>query len=162
MITIPDTTFTSDYHLSSFLQVLTKAEMLEICKKLDLYVSPNVKKAETARRVAEEILSSPISVCYQLCKAELELLDEIVKAGPNRYVVRKMRKMPYKLQKFGMVLTYEDVANQQWHILMPDEVRESLSQTYGVYLKLAQDGQKGPSPKELRRMSFLASLYGEE
>jgi hypothetical protein len=30
MITIPDTTFTSDYHLSSLLQVLAKAEMLDI------------------------------------------------------------------------------------------------------------------------------------
>ena len=33
--------------------------------------------------------------------------------GPNRYVQRKMRKTPYKLQKFGLVLTYEDEVNQQ-------------------------------------------------
>ena len=56
MVTLLDTTFTSSMPLSEVLVVMTKAEMLSICKKLDLYVSPNVKKSETARRLAEEML----------------------------------------------------------------------------------------------------------
>jgi hypothetical protein len=52
MITIKDTTFTSDISLAAILGVMTKAEMLKICDKLELYVSPNLKKDETARRVA--------------------------------------------------------------------------------------------------------------
>lgn len=50
MITIANTTFTSNISLSAILNVKTKVAMLEICKKLDLYVSPNIKKDETARR----------------------------------------------------------------------------------------------------------------
>ena len=79
--------------------------MLNICDKLDLYVSPNLKKDETARRIAQEILHNPLQVFEQLCKSELQLLDKIEKAGANQYVVVKMRKTPYKLQKFGWVLT---------------------------------------------------------
>jgi len=56
-ITIKDTTWTSNVPLASILSVMTKAEMLKICNKLELYVSPNLKKDETARRVAREILS---------------------------------------------------------------------------------------------------------
>lgn len=92
MITISHTHYSSNFSLSEILSVLTKTEMLTICNKLDLYVSPNLKKDETARRVAQEILAQPINVLSQLCKAELQLLDMIEKAGPNQYIVVKQRK----------------------------------------------------------------------
>ena len=63
-----------------------------ICKKLDLYVSPNIRKDETARRLAVEILENPIEVLSRLCKAELQIVDEFVKGGTNTYVIRKARK----------------------------------------------------------------------
>ena len=44
MITIKNTDFTSNISLASILMVRTKEYMLGICKKLDLYVSPNLKK----------------------------------------------------------------------------------------------------------------------
>ena len=44
MITIKDTSFTSDISLVAILNVMTKVKMLKICDKLDLYVSPNLKK----------------------------------------------------------------------------------------------------------------------
>lgn len=49
MITIKHTQFTSNQNLAAILNVMTKVKMLDICKKLDLYVSPNLKKEETAR-----------------------------------------------------------------------------------------------------------------
>ena len=108
MITIQDTTFKSDIPLASILSVKTKVELLKIIQKLDLYVSPNLKKDETARRVARELLDNPIAILSSLCKAELELLDELVKAGPNAYITRKARKTEYKLQKYCLVLTCID------------------------------------------------------
>ncbi len=113
MITIKSTQFTSDIKLAAIVNVMTKVKILDICKKLDLYVSPNLKKDETARRVAREILDNPCDVLHVLNKQELQMVDEFVKSGPNKYVQRKMRKTPYKLQKFGLVLTYEDEVNQQ-------------------------------------------------
>lgn len=158
MITIKNTSFTSDVHLSSMLRVLTKEKMLKISKTLDLWVSPNVKKDEMARRLASDILANPINVLCQLCKTELHLLDEIEQGGPNHYVQVKARKTCYKLQKFGLVLTYEDTANNQWHLLMPDEVRESLKTSYPAYLRLADEGKKGPTPRGFRFYHMLKSL----
>lgn len=161
MITIPDTTFTSNLSLVSILKVMTKADMLKICDKLELYVSPNQKKDETARRVARELLDNPCDILHVLNKQELQIVDEFVKGGPNKYVVRKARKTDYKLQKFGLVLTYIDSATDQWHLLMPDSVRESLSADYQFYLDLAEEGKKLPSKKELRIMEVLRAIRGE-
>lgn len=44
MITIKNTYFTSNVSLAAMLMVRTKEYMLDTCKKLDLYVSPNLKK----------------------------------------------------------------------------------------------------------------------
>ena len=162
MITIKDTSFTSDISLVAILNVMTKVKMLKICDKLDLYVSPNLKKDETARRVAREILDNPDDVLHVLNKQELQIVDEFVKAGPNHYAVRKMRKTFYKLQQYGLVLNYEDLPNNQWHMLMPNEVREALKDRYPLYLDLADAGKKLPSKKQLRLMSALGMLMGEE
>ena len=162
MITIKHTNFKSNIALADILAVKTKVEMLKISDKLDLYVSPNLKKEETARRLASEILHHPINVLSQLCKSELQLLDKLEKAGPNQYIVVKQRKTLYKLQKFALVLTYEDNEKGEWHLLMPDCVRESLATSYPAYLQMAERGVKSPSPKELRMMSFMQRLMGSE
>lgn len=38
-----------------------------------------------------------------------------------------MRKTPYKLPKYALVLTYENFDAQLWQMLMPDAVRLSLA-----------------------------------
>ena len=120
MITIKHTGFTSDISLASMLMVRTKEKMLDTCKKLGLYVSPNLRKEETARRIAQEILDNPLAVLCSLSKSELQLVDEFVKAGPNQYITKKMRKTQYKLQKYALILTFEDFAANEWKMLMPD------------------------------------------
>ena len=160
-ITIPNSTWTSNVPLANILSVMTKVEMLKICNKLELYVSPNLKKDETARRVAREILDNPCDVLHVLNKQELQLVDEFVTSGPNHYAVRKMRNTFYKLQQYGLVLTYKDEANAEWHMIMPDEVRKSLEADYKTYLDLAEAGQKLPSKKQLRMMAMLGRLHGE-
>src|SRR5574344_2013221 len=109
MVIIQNTDFPSNMSLASVYSVLTKEEMMEISKKLDLDVSPNLSKDETAVTLAREVLEYPISVLSRLCKSELALLDEFYEAGPNAYITKKIRKIPYKLQKFSLVLTYEEL-----------------------------------------------------
>ena len=46
MITIENTQFTSDISLADIMNVMTKVKILDICKKLELYVSSNLKKDE--------------------------------------------------------------------------------------------------------------------
>ena len=158
MITIKNTSFTSNVSLSAIMNCTTKVNMLKICKSLDLYVSPNLKKDETARRLANEILENINYVLCSLCKNELELVEEFVKAGPNAYVERKMRKTFYKLQKFNLVLTYEDEVNDKWVMLMPDCVREAFAETYQPFLKRAQKGMERLTPRDLRFMGVVKEL----
>ena len=84
-----------------------------------------------------------------------------VKGDDSTYVVRKERKIPYILQKYFMVVTYCDDEKGEWHMLMPTELRKSLSDDYKVYLDIALQGKKGPSAKDLRMMSFMKNLYEE-
>ena len=162
MIVLPDTkSFDSSIRLIQLVGGVTKVNMLKVCDKLDLYVSPNLKKDETARRVAQELLNSPIEILSNLNKQELQIIDEFVKGGANPYVVRKMRKTQYKLQKLYLVATYCDEEKQEWHMLMPDELRETLSSNYKFYLDLAEKGQKGPTAKQLRMMAAMKRIMGE-
>lgn len=162
MIVIPNKNFTADsIRLVQLLNSTTKVNMLKACDKLDLYVSPNLKKDETARRIAQEMLDNPIEILSRLNKQELQIVDEIVKGDASTYVVRKMRKSQYKLQKLFLVATYEDKENQEWHMLMPDELRETLSSNYKFYLDLAEKGQKGPTAKQLRMMAAMKRIMGE-
>ena len=159
MNTIPDTaTFTSGISLAAIFNSMTKVKMLDICRKLDLYVSPNVKKDETARRLAAEILDQPLAVLCDLCKNELLLVKEFVDAGSNAYIVRKMRKTHYKLQKYGLVVTCQDFEKNEWHMLMPDSVRESLSVNLPALLEMVEKAGRVPSYKELRMLAYMNGL----
>lgn len=84
--------------LQQIINSTTKVKMLKVCKKFDLYVSPNLRKDETSRRVALEVLDNPIEILSRLSKTELLILDEFVRGGDDTYVVRKQRKTPYILQ----------------------------------------------------------------
>lgn len=72
-----------------------------------------------------------------------------------------MRKTQYKLQKLYLVATYEDKETQEWHMVMPDELREVLSKDNKSYLDLAEKGQKGPTAKQLRMMAAMKRIMGE-
>ena len=137
--------------------------MLKACDKLDLYVSPNLKKDETARRIALEMLDNPIEILSLLNKQELQIVDEFIKGAANTYVVSKMRKTQYKLQKLFLVATYEDKENQEWHMLLPAKLPQALSTSLNFYLDMANKGIKAPSAKQLRMMSALGQfLVGNE
>lgn len=77
MITIKNTNFTSNIDLAAILMVRTKEAMIETSKKLDLYVSPNLKRDKTVRRLADEILEIPLTVFCSLSKTELQLVANL-------------------------------------------------------------------------------------
>lgn len=160
LIITDDPQQSTDIELYQIYVAMTKEQLLKIAKKLDLWVSPNYSKQKTAEMLADQVLDSPIEVVTRLAKAELELLDELVKAGANGSASRKMRKTNYMLQKLGLVVTYSDSNKQVWKMFMPDEVRDALSPVYGQFHDLAQKGIKRPSAKEIRLMGVLNDLFG--
>ena len=46
-------------------------------------------------------------------------------------------------------------------MLMPDELRETLSSNYKFYHDLAEKGQKGSTAKQLRMMAAMKRIMGE-
>ena len=162
MITIPHTNYkASDIQLAQILNSTTKVNMLTVLKKFDLYASPNLKKDETSRRVAAEVLDNPIEILSRLNKSELQIVDEFVKGDDTTYVVRKQRKTSYILQKYYLVVTYCDEAKGEWHMLMPKALGESLATSLPFYLNCAMKGVKAPSAKELRMMSAMREFLGK-
>ena len=162
MITIPNTNYKSaDISLAQILNSTTKVNMLKVLKKFDLYASPNLKKDETARRVAAEVINNPIEILSRLSKVELQIVDEFVKGGDDTYVVRKERKTAYILQKYYLVVTYCDQAKGEWHMMMPKALRESLATSLPFFLDCAMKGVKAPSAKELRMMSAMREFFGK-
>ncbi len=163
MITLPNKSYTAtSVTLEQILCSTTKENMLKVCKKFDLYVSPNLRKDETARRLAVELIDNPLEILTRLSKTELQLLDEIMQGDDTTYVVRKQRKTPYILQKYYLVLTYCDPADQTWHLLMPSALRQSLSTNYKFFLDLAIQGKKAPTAKDLRLMMALRDMLGQQ
>ena len=157
-IAIPNKNFTADgIRLVQLLNSTTKVNMLKACDKLDLYVSPNLKKDETARRIAQEMLDNPIEILSRLNKQELLIVDEFVKGNANTYVVRKMRKTQYKLQKLFLVATYEDKESQEWHMLMP--VIQSLIHQSELLFGYGKQRRQSPicqaTPNDVRLRSIL-------
>lgn len=94
VLTIDNTDLKSDMKLCDVLNVLTKGEIVSIIRKLDGYISPNLKKADTAIRAVGMILEDPVPVLEDLGMDELKLVKEFVQAGPNTYVPRRMRRTP--------------------------------------------------------------------
>ena len=163
MITIPNKDFkSSNIMLQQIVNSTTKVKMLKVCKKFDLYVSPNLRKDETSRRIALEVMDNPIEILSRLSKTELLILDEFVRGGDDTYVVRKQRKTPYILQKYYLVVTYCDDEKNEWHMLMPTQLRDSLAPNLPFFLACAMKGVKAPSAKELRIMSTLQRFMGGE
>ena len=160
MITIPNKSFKSSQKLSEILYVMKKDELLKIANRLDYYISPNINKEKMASRLAASMLAEPIEIVSRLSKTELLLLEQLINAGTDTYIEKKIRKSHYMLQKWGLVLTYEDEAAGKWYLLMPDEVRESLATVSSSYINMAKEGKKGPSAKDLRMASAMASLLG--
>lgn len=153
---------TADITLAFLLSFHTKKDLIDIADKLDLYVSPNITKDKMSQRLADGMLSNPMEIVTRLSKPELQLLDELVKAGSDEFVQRKQRKTYYMLQKLGLVATYEDDAKGLWHMIMPDEVRTALQGYYEPYLDMANAGKKGPTAKQLRMAAFMRDILGHD
>lgn len=151
---------TSDIALADLYYRMTKPQMLKIAGKLSIPVSGNLWRYETAKRIGQAVLDYPECVLCSLSKAEHGLLQRFIEAGPNTYVVTKTRKMPYKLQRLGLVMTYVDEGNDEWHMLMPDTVREALG-SFGTYFTdLIKAGKRLPSLREVLLNRIWHRMYG--
>ncbi len=114
--------------LHSILFHNTKREMIEVSKKVGLRVSTRLQAPDYAIKLADVILDNPATVLSHLDSTEQEILRNIIAAGDGNYTPVAIRDSIYKLQELGLTVTYVDEANHLWWLLMPKELRHSLSQ----------------------------------
>lgn len=150
MKSLSNLNYTSDIKMTDALSGATKSEMFKIVRKLDLFVRQDLDGEELVTRFVEDLIKADIEILCNLDKQELKIVEEFVNGGPNTHVVRKMRTRPYLLQKYCIVLTYCDEETKQWHLLMPDEMRESLAKRLPYFLDLAKRGLKPASARQIR------------
>lgn len=78
--------------------------------------------------------SFTIEILSNLNKQELQIIDEFVKGGDNTY--------------------------HEWHMLMPNELREVLAKDYKFYLDLTEKGQKGTDGQATLHDGSNEKIYG--
>lgn len=66
------------------------------------------------------------------------MIDEFVKGGANTYVVRKIRKTQYKLQKLYLVATYCDEVNQDQRAPLAGQILKGIVLAGGSGTRLLQ------------------------
>lgn len=65
--------------------------------------------------------------------------------------------------KIQLMKNSEDHERGEWHLLMPNCVRESLATSYPAYWDMPMKGMKAPSAKVLRIMAaFQRYMSGED
>ena len=65
-----------------------------------------------------------------------------------------MRKIPYKLQKYALVLTYEDFDALLWQMQLPEAVRQSFAPYIGEAKAF-----KEKHPRKLTRIERLLAEW---
>lgn len=134
-VSLPDKTFTSQILLVDILSAFPP-EYLERIRSV-LGIKP--ERIQYSSGVKSEVRVTPSSLerimlknpdrLYRAViktKADAALLDEFLESSPDKYIIRKAGARFFKLQSLGLVATYKHIDNNEWHMLMPDDVRQAL------------------------------------
>lgn len=134
-VSLPDKTFTSQILLVDILSAFPP-EYLEYirsvlgikpeCIQHSSGVKPEVRV--TPSSLERIMLKNPDRLYRAVIKtkADAALLDEFLESSPDKYIIRKAGARFFKLQSLGLVATYKHIDNNEWHMLMPDDVRQAL------------------------------------
>lgn len=132
-VSLPDKTFTSKIPLSGILSAFPP-EYLEHIRSVLGIKEEHIRSASGEKPVARVTPSSLERLMLKYpdrlhhaaikTKADAALLDEFLASGPDQYIIRKAGTKFFKLQSLGLVATYKHIDNNEWHMLMPDDVRQ--------------------------------------
>ena len=129
MITINSSKkFKGSYRLYDCLMEETKETLLEWTRMLGLKVPSKLKKAEYAACLEEQILAHPEKWLIRFSRYELELMQQLVRAGENGSVSDIMP--PILLDALNMCLIDLKMTGNLdllWHYIMPNDLRKAIA-----------------------------------
>lgn len=150
--------FQSSIKLVDLLKYSTKEHLKEMSGMVRLPIPTKLRKDEYAAYFAEAILCAPDMWLRQLTHYELELLDRLVKAGPNSSIEALHPLMPTMLEDLSFILTdNHHIENGKVRYMICDELREAIAPYLNEYLT---SGKQSVRSMILQYTLGIINLYG--
>ena len=113
----------------------TKVNILKSCNTLRIKISKSLKKGQLAESLSSLFAEKPFYIINHLNKTEQKLLTKIIACKSDESVVVPISEYPLELQIHHLVVT--KVIDGNWHLYMPDTIRQhidnSATQDLSIY-----------------------------
>lgn len=150
--------FQSSIKLVDILKYSTKEHLKEMSGMVRLPIPTKLRKDEYATYFAEAVLLSPDMWLPQLTHYELELLDQLVKAGPNSSIEAVLPLMPTMLEDLSFILTDNyHIEDGKIRYMICDELREAVAPYLNEYLTSEKQSVRS---KVVQYTLGIINLYG--
>lgn len=122
-----------DCTLNSFLEKMTKDELVKIAKKYSVRGITTLKKAEAVERIKEVVLNK-VSIALELMEeSTLKFVEELLNvSGLKKYECNELIYINY-LRNRG--LAFSGIKEEEAFVVMPEELKEVISKQINKELK---------------------------
>ena len=122
-----------DCTLNSFLEKMTKDELVKIAKKYSVRGITTLKKAEAVERIKEVVLNK-VSIALELMEeSTLKFVEELLNvSGLKKYECNELIYINY-LRNIG--LAFSGIKEEEAFVVMPEELKEVISKQINKELK---------------------------
>lgn len=122
-----------DYTLKSFLEKMTKDELVKIAKKYSVKGITTLKKADAVERVMEVILNNSNIALGLMEESTLRFIEELAnESGLKKYQCNEMIYINY-LRNRGLV--FSGIKEDEPFVVLPEELREVILSNLDKNLK---------------------------
>ncbi len=136
MIILKHKNYDTDFSIDEILPISSKADLYKAVKLMRVRGCSQMDKRRLCRVVGDVLKNASLLkwILKDLPELERGFVRRLVDAGTGGHIEVPMKKDGtfYDIQNMFMVVTYEDNAAGTWHLIMPDRVRETCSQSMGL------------------------------
>lgn len=122
-----------DCTLKSFLEKMTKDELVKVAKKYSVRGITTLKKAEAVEKIKEVVLTRANIVLESMEESTLRFIEDLIKAnGLKKYEFNEVIYINY-LRSRGLV--FSGVKNEEAFVVIPEEVKDVISKKLNKELR---------------------------
>ncbi len=171
MIILNERNYNTDFSPSDYLWSDSRGNLYQVLKWLKVRGFSQALKEELADVLAS-LLTNEAGIqliLTSLPQEEIELVKQLVDAGPNTYIAVPKLDRFYWVQRFYMVVSYYETTSGTYHLVMPDEVREACARCLenpagtGGYMaeEVVEQSPLYGTPEEFKQ-EFLMNMRGSD
>lgn len=129
MITLRKKPYVDTLSLTDMMTYDTKANIIEHCKIANIDIPQRWRKAEIGEALRDIFFHDSHWTIRLLPDEEITMLKQLLSLNVEEYITYPRNDAKYLLmQKLHLVVTYE--APTEWHIYMPNSIREILKDSF--------------------------------